>query len=218
MTKARKSTARASRPRDPESERSDEALLGLARTIATRSPERAPALAAAAKLAFAIDPKRAGPLAFWLEEITHYVYGGDTLLHVAAAAYDLDAAKALVAAGADVRAKNRRGAEPLHYAADGIPGSKTWDPDAQRAMVAFLLEHGADANAFDHDGVGPLHRAVRTRSTGAVEALLEGGADRTLRSGRGSTAKDLANQTTGRGGSGSPDARRERAAILRLLE
>src|SRR4051794_3999415 len=56
---------------------------------------------------------------YFLEPIKHYVYAGDTLLHVAAAAYAMDAARALVLAGADVRARNRRGAEPLHYAADG---------------------------------------------------------------------------------------------------
>ena len=40
--------------------------------------------------------------------------------------------------GADVRARNRRGAEPLHYAADGAPGSDRWDPDAQYAVIEFL--------------------------------------------------------------------------------
>jgi hypothetical protein len=58
---------------------------------------------------------------------------------------------------------------------------------------------------------------VRTRSTGAVRALLAGGADASLRSGRGSTPRDLATRTTGRGGSGSAEARREQAEILRLL-
>jgi hypothetical protein len=32
-----------------------------------------------------------------------------------------------VAHGASVRARNRRGAEPLHYAADGNPGSAGWN-------------------------------------------------------------------------------------------
>src|SRR5580765_74692 len=55
--------------------------------------------------------------------IGHYVYAGDTALHVAAAAYRPGIARRLIAMGSDVRARNRRGAEPLHYAADGIPGS-----------------------------------------------------------------------------------------------
>jgi ankyrin repeat protein len=41
----------------------------------------------------------------------------------------------------------------------------------------FLVARGADPDALDKDGVAPLHRAVRTRSTGAVAALLAAGAD-----------------------------------------
>src|SRR5215831_12373348 len=44
-------------------------------------------------------------------------------------------ARKLIAMGADVRARNRRGAEPLHYAVDGTPGSRAWNPDAQAATV-----------------------------------------------------------------------------------
>jgi len=192
-------------------------MLALAHAIVRREPTRLAALQAAARYIFTEGATRADPKTYFLEAISHYVYAGDTLLHVAAAAYDLAAAQALIRAGADVRARNRRGAEPLHYAADGVPGSKAWDPLAQAALVTLLLSSGADPNAFDKDGVGPLHRAVRTRSTGAVEALLTGGADPSLPSGRGSTARELATQYTGRGGSGSPEAKREQAAIQRLL-
>src|SRR4051794_40877091 len=52
-------------------------------------------------------------------DIRHYIYGGDTALHMAAAASSRPMAKLLVSHGADCRARNRRGAEPLHYAADG---------------------------------------------------------------------------------------------------
>ena len=126
-------------------------------------------------------------------------------------------ARALLDAGADVRARNRRGAEALHYAADGSPDMSTWSPDDQAAVVACLLEAGAAPNALDKSGVAPLHRAVRTRCTGAVRALLKGGADPRLPNKSGSTPVDLASMTTGRGGSGSPAAKREQAEILRLL-
>ncbi len=160
---------------------------------------------------------RRAPTDFFLAELQHHVYGGDTLLHVAAAAYATDVARALVAAGADVRARNRRGAEPLHYAADGGPTLRTWNPRAQARVVAFLIEAGADPNAVDKSGVAPLHRAVRTRCTGAVRALLEGGANPRSKNANGSTPLDLASTTTGRGGSGSPEAKKEQAAIAGLL-
>src|SRR6185436_5781861 len=111
--------------------------------------------------------------------------------------------------GADCRARNRRGAEPLHYAAD----ANRWKPASQRDTIEFLLAAGADPNALDKSGVSPLHRAVRTRASDAVRALLAGGASARSRNGSGSTALHLAVQNTGRGGSGSEQARREQAKI-----
>src|SRR4051812_17822808 len=52
---------------------------------------------------------------FW-PEIQHYVYAGDTPLHLAAAAYQTEVARRLIDLGADLGAANRRGAQPLHYA------------------------------------------------------------------------------------------------------
>jgi hypothetical protein len=75
----------------------------------------------------------------FLDEIGHHVYAGDTALHVAAAAYRPAIAERLIAAGADVRAKNRRAAEPLHYAVDVQPDSSWWNPRAQAATVACLI-------------------------------------------------------------------------------
>src|ERR1700742_3038345 len=69
---------------------------------------------------------RQNPNKFYLEEIRHYLYAGDSAVHTAAAAYRYKIARKLIALGADVRAQNRRGAEPLHYAVVGIPGSPTW--------------------------------------------------------------------------------------------
>src|SRR4051794_37857785 len=62
---------------------------------------------------------RQNPQDWFFESIGHYVYAGDTALHVAAAAYDVAAATTLLALGADINAANRRGATPLHYACDG---------------------------------------------------------------------------------------------------
>jgi ankyrin repeat protein len=154
---------------------------------------------------------------YFFDEIGHHLYAGDTVLHVAAAAYRYETVRQLIAAGADVRARNRRGAEPLHYAVDGVPGSRRWSPEAQAATVIGLIEAGADPNAVDKSGVAPLHRAVRTRCAAAVRALLENGANVNRKNKNGSTPLQLANRNTGRGGTGAPEAKAEQEKIANLL-
>jgi hypothetical protein len=154
----------------------------------------------------------------FLSGIAHYIYAGDTALHVAAAAYQAQVAARLIGLGAEARARNRRGAEPLHYAADGNPGAPHWNPGAQAATIAQLIAAGAEPNATDQGGVTPLHRAVRTRCAAAVAALLEGGADAARKTASGSTPLTLATRQTGRGGSGSAEAKAQQAQIVALLE
>jgi hypothetical protein len=196
-------------------------LLELLRTIAARdakaSLRRLEQSERLACEALKVGASREDPQSYFLEPIAHYVYAGDTALHVAAAAYQLDVAKALLKLGASACARNRRGAEPLHYAADGAPGSAWWDPEAQAGVIRLLAEAGAKPNVLDKSGVAPLHRAVRTRSTGAVQALLAVGADPRLKNKSGSTPIQLAGLDSGRGGGGSLEARAEQAKILKLL-
>ena len=173
-------------------------------------------LAAGASFATAsseVGATRQDSSTFFFSNIGHYLYAGDTALHMAAAAFRRSVAELLVAHGANCRAKNRRGAEPLHYAAD----ANHWDPTAQAETIEYLISVGADANALDNNGVAPLHRAVRTRSLPAVRALVDGGADPKAPNKTGSTPLHLAVQTTGRGGSGSQHAREQQAAIITLL-
>ena len=155
---------------------------------------------------------------YFLEQRLVQVYEGDTALHAAGFSYDAAMAHALVTRGADIRATNRRGAEPLHAAVIGNPTSPTWNPTDQCHVIRFLVESGADPNAAAAGGVTPLHRAVRNRCSAAVEALLRAGADPRLPNDSGSTARDLAMLTTGRGGSGSAEAKAEQRKILDLLE
>jgi ankyrin repeat protein len=196
-------------------------LLPLIRAIAKGDTQAVLGLLAAApglaRAALETGASRAQARDWYLTDIAHYAYAGDTALHIAAAGYRVDLARKLIALGADVAARNRRGAQPLHYAVDGHPGLPGWDPAAQAATVTALIEAGADPNAADTSGVAPLHRAIRTRSAQAVAALLAGGADPRLSNRCGSTPLKLAQQTTGRGGSGSPEAKAEQAEILRLL-
>ena len=154
----------------------------------------------------------------FLTEISHYVYAGDTALHVAAAAHRPEIARTLIDLGADVAARNRRRATPLYYAADGSPGSPRWNPAHQAETIAVLIASGADPNASDKNGVTPLHRAVRTRSAAAVSALIDGGADPRRQNGNGSTAIMLATRQTGRSGSGSPEAKAQQVEIIRLFD
>jgi Ankyrin repeats (3 copies) len=84
---------------------------------------------------------------FFIAECRAQVYEGDTALHAAAFAYDVELARDLLARGADVRARNRRGAEPLHAAVVGEPGATNWNPIRQRAVIDYLIDAGADPNA-----------------------------------------------------------------------
>jgi ankyrin repeat protein len=200
----------------------DSALMALVRAIAGGDAAVALRLLAAspalAGVCFAEGATRRTAKTYYLDDIGRYVFAGDTALHVAAAAYGRELVQELIARGADVRAKNRRGAEPLHAAVVGVPGSRTWNPRAQVATVACLVEAGADPNALDKSGVTPLHRAVRTRCAAAVRVLLDAGADARRKNKRGSTPMLLATRNTGRGGAGSPEAKAQQREIVRLLE
>jgi hypothetical protein len=68
------------------------------------------------------------------------------------------------------------------------------------------------------DGVSPIHIAARTRCAAALRALLVAGADARRQTRNGSTPLKLATASTGRGGTGSPEAKAEQAEIIRLLQ
>lgn len=202
--------------RGPED--SDDSLLVLFAAIAscdhvgvTRMLHHTPALVT---VPLRVGASRQDPRPYFLMPVRHYVYAGDTALHVASAANDRELAESLVTQGAAVRAHNRRGAEPLHYAADGGPDA---DSSAQRELISFLIDAGADPNALDKSGVAPLHRAVRDRCSGGVRALIDKGADPLLMNKSGSTPLHLAVQNTGKSHSGSDSAKEEQHRIIVVL-
>jgi len=165
------------------------------------------------------DPRLATSLIsearLYQSKIVHWIYAGDTALHVAAAGYRLELVRLLLAAGADPNStKNHRQSGPLHYAADGYINGPDWDAKRQVQTIQCLLDAGAGINAQDKNGATPLHRAVRTRCAAAVKCLLKGGSDAKLKNKPGSTPFHLAVQNTGRGGTGAEVAR---AALRQII-
>jgi len=152
-----------------------------------------------------------------LVETIHWLYTGDTGLHLAAAGLWTSIAERLLESGADANAENRRGATPLHYACDPRPQSGgTWNPTAQAAIIELLVRSGARIDRPDRGGATALHRAVRARSVAAVRQLLALAArtDRTLNT-LGSSPLHLAARATGAGGTAG--ALGEQLEIVDLL-
>ena len=105
---------------------------------------------------------------------------GMTALHWAAVNGQLDTAKMLLYAGANLRATTRLHAySPLHLA------SRSGHADT----VKLFLDNGADATVATTTGVTPLMLAASSGSADAVTALIAGRVDVNAReTGRGQTA------------------------------
>ncbi len=148
--------------------------------------------------------------------IVHWLYAGDTILHLAAAGHRPEIVRTLLEAEADPNArKNHRRSGPLHYAADSCINGPDWNPSNQVRTIELLIEAGAEIEAADKNGATALHRAVRTRSAAAVSCLLHRGSDPGARNKPGSTPFHLAVQNTGKSGSGGAEAKEAQKEIIR---
>src|SRR5262249_45098552 len=97
-------------------------------------------------------------------------HGGETPLMFAARVGDLESARLLHGAGANVNDTDAWGVSATALAAHGgHPG-----------LVAYLLDCGADPNAA-RAGFAPLHAAIMRRDAAMAEALLAHGADANAR-------------------------------------
>lgn len=88
-------------------------------------------------------------------------------LPTAALEDDVESARKLIAAGANVKAADRYGVTPLSIAAT----------NGNAAMISLLLKAGADPNTTLPGGETVLMTAARTGRLDAVRTLIEAGAD-----------------------------------------
>ena len=113
-------------------------------------------------------------------------YAPDGFTPVALAAFfgQPEAARALIAAGADVNAGAKNGLKvaALHAA---VAGGKL-------EIVKAVLEAGANPNAQQQAGFRPMHEAGTKANRALAELLLKHGADPALTSDDGKSAIDLA--------------------------
>jgi ankyrin repeat protein len=116
--------------------------------------------------------------------ISAYSQDGWTPLHLACFFGQPGVAEAVIAQGADVRARSRNAMQntPLHAAAAG----------RSKDVVRALLEHGADVNARQEGGWTALHAASQNGDVEMVRLLIAAGADVTARADNQQNAMDLA--------------------------
>jgi ankyrin repeat protein len=108
-----------------------------------------------------------------------------TVLHAGCAGafrQDPELIKLLVAKGADVNVRGRRGEAALHWAAGG----------GVLVAMRLLIESGADLNPYDSAYGTPLHEALQQNRQEAARLLIDNGARLTEKDPYGYTALHLA--------------------------
>ena len=109
-------------------------------------------------------------------------HGNVSHLHAAAIENDMEAARWLIANGAEVNAKTDRDNTPLHDAA------------AKNAaeVAKLLIDNGAEVNAKNEDGNTPLHFAAENNAAEVAKLLIDNGAEVNAENDNGYTPLDKA--------------------------
>ena len=93
----------------------------------------------------------------------------DILLCILRLIYDhKEIAEVLIAAGADVNAKNNRDMTPLHQAARS----------GRNEIAGLLIAKGADVNAKDENSLTPLDQAIQRKKPKTANLLRKHGGKR----------------------------------------
>jgi hypothetical protein len=109
---------------------------------------------------------------------------GQSPLHRAARAVNVQAMEALAAAGADMNLADRMGMTPLHFAA------RTNDP----RIASALIRHGAKVDVVDKFGCTPMHDATHARNENVIALLVGAGAKPEVANAYGVTPLQLADR------------------------
>jgi ankyrin repeat protein len=116
----------------------------------------------------------------------------ETPLHYAMTNNRREAAKILLASGADVNTKDRYGRTPLHLVIANFYYGKT----IRKELTKFLIANGADINASDNCNRTPLHYACsfnkicgvwKNEKEDIAKILIANGADVNIKNNYGET-------------------------------
>ena len=107
------------------------------------------------------------------------LHSGDTPLHYAVGAFgpypdrQKDIITSLINSGADVRAKNKDGDEPMHFLPNFVLTDYTRGWEWRLDILKMLLAHGADINARGNAGDTLLHYTIRVGDVLWAQVMLD---------------------------------------------